>query len=355
MATRRDRYSVIVGEDLLSKADEYIGEHLEGRDVALITNPEVGRLYGPTVARALKRVCRLNVFTMPDGERYKNLTIAQRLFGELHRNRIDRNGLVVALGGGVVGDLSGFVAATYLRGIPWISIPTTLLALVDSSVGGKVGVNLRSGKNVVGAFHHPQAVLSDTSTLLTLPQRETNAGMAEVIKYALIGDVKLLGYLKTHLGHELDIGVLVEASVRDKARVVAADERESGYRRVLNLGHTLAHALETHTRYRSFLHGEAVAAGILYSAFVSKRLGKLEPHQIDEIAWLFRQSGLMVKLPLVSFRKLYRYFKTDKKVASGVLHFVIPVGLGRVQVVSDISESVYREAYQEFRAWYDKL
>lgn len=353
VATKKHSYTVTVGDDLLGNADEYLAEELSGKNIALITNPEVGRLYGFTVAKALKKICRINVFTMPDGERYKNLTIAHRLFAELHRAKIDRGGVVVALGGGVVGDMAGFVASTYLRGIPWVAIPTTLLSQVDSSIGGKVGVNLRAGKNIVGAFHQPNAVLSDVSSLLTLPQREMNAGMAEVIKYALIGDVKLLGYLKSHLGHELDNQFLVEASVKDKARVVAADERESGYRRVLNLGHTLAHALESHTRYRTFLHGEAVAAGILYSSFVAKRMKRLQMEQIEEIAWLFKQQGLMVKLPLITFQRLYRYFKGDKKVESGVLNFVIPVGIGRTEVRADIPEIVFKEAYQEFRDWYD--
>jgi 3-dehydroquinate synthase len=346
-------YSVAIGEGLLQRLDEHVPESLHGRAMAVISNPVVMRHYGKVVATALRRISPVHVLTVPDGERYKALATAGRLHGELARLGLDRSAVVVALGGGVIGDLAGFVAATFLRGVKLLHVPTTLLAQVDSSVGGKVAVNLREGKNLVGTFHQPAAVVADTETLATLPGREITAGLMEVIKYALLGDLHLWRYLVSHVDAPSDMewGLIVEASVKDKARVVAADERESGHRRVLNLGHTLAHALESVTRYRTYLHGEAVGIGIAFAELLSQRLRRQAVEHVDEVLELTRRAGLVIRLPRARFARIHDYFASDKKVKDGVLHFVLPVGLGRVQIVTGIPERAFREAYAALRRY----
>ncbi|MBI4860300.1 MAG: 3-dehydroquinate synthase, partial [Candidatus Riflebacteria bacterium] len=290
-------YTVSVGPDLLGQLGQLLPESLRGRKMALITNDTVGALYGKKVVEALGRIGPVRPISIPDGERYKSMPTATRLYADLIRDGLDRSGVVVALGGGVIGDLAGFVAATYLRGVRFVQIPTTLLAQVDASIGGKVAVNLREGKNLVGAFHQPVAVVADTRVLSTLPPRQLGAGMMEVVKYALLGDLHLWDYLKTHAKHRLDLDVVVEASVRDKARIVAADEREAGHRRVLNLGHTLGHALETVTGYRRYLHGEAVGIGIVFANLVAHRMRRQSNEHLAEVVDLLRLIGLEISLP----------------------------------------------------------
>jgi 3-dehydroquinate synthase len=342
-------YQVTVGDGILSHLDDFLPESLSGRPIVLITNEVVGRLHGKPVIAALKRVGTVHTITLPDGEAHKTLKTATRIYGELARLGLDRSSVVCALGGGVIGDMAGFVAATYLRGVRFVQIPTTLLAQVDASVGGKVGVNLPEGKNLVGAFHQPVAVIADTKTLATLPERELCAGMMEVVKYALIGDVPLSKYLRNHRTKEWDYELIVEASVRDKARVVAADEREAGHRRVLNLGHTLAHALEAVTRYRSYLHGEAVGIGLVYANLLAQHMRRLSPEVTEEVTELVQRIGLDIRLPRVPFSRIYSYFASDKKVSKGQLHFVLPVGAGRVQVVSGIPDSAFAAAYRSLQ------
>lgn len=342
-------YPVTVGDGALFCLHEHLPEGLHGRPVALITNRPVDTLHGRTALASLRKLGEVHKILVPDGEMHKNLETASQVFRELARLRLGRSAVIVALGGGVVGDLAGFVAATYMRGLRFVQLPTTLLAQVDSSVGGKVAVNLREGKNLVGTFHQPVAVVADTRTLATLPPREIASGMMEVVKYALIGDLQLWRYLKSHVGSP-DWNLIVEASVKDKARVVAADERESGHRRVLNLGHTLAHALESVTRYRKYLHGEAVGIGIIYASLLAQRLRRQSGDQVDEVIEILKRAGLSLKLPEVPFAKIYSYFATDKKMEDGALHFVLPVGVGRVQVVTGIPEHAFRDAYLALRA-----
>jgi 3-dehydroquinate synthase len=343
-------YPVTVGDGLLGQLDEVLPEPLHGRTMALVTNEKVDRLHGRATLAALKRLGTVHKVLIPDGERHKTLATAQRVYRQLVRNGIDRSGVVVALGGGVIGDLAGFVAATYLRGLRFVQLPTTLLAQVDASVGGKVAVNLAEGKNLVGAFHQPAAVVADTKTLDTLPRRELTAGMMEVIKYALLGDLHLWKYLKGHVDDHIDWSIVVEASVKDKARVVAADERESGHRRVLNLGHTLAHALESVTRYRKYLHGEAVGIGMVFASLLAQRLRRQSGDVVDEVIELVRRAGLEISLPEVPWSRIYPYFAADKKVQDGSLHFVLPVGLGRVQIITGIPEYAFRDAYLALKA-----
>lgn len=343
-------YPVTVGDGTLGSLHEHLPEDLQGRQLAVITNRTVDRLHGKTALASLRKIGTVHKIVIPEGETHKTLETASKVFRELARLKLDRGVVIIALGGGVVGDLAGFVAATYLRGVRFVQLPTTLLAQVDSSVGGKVAVNLREGKNLVGAFHQPVAVVADTRALDTLPQRELSAGMMEVIKYALIGDLHLWRYLKSHVDWNTDWAQIVESSVRDKARVVAADERESGHRRVLNLGHTLAHALESVTRYRRYLHGEAVGIGMIYASLLAQRLRRQSGDQVDEVIQLTKRAGLTLKLPDVPFSKVYEYFASDKKVEDGTLHFILPVGLGRVQVVTGIPEHAFRDAYLALRA-----
>lgn len=343
-------YPVAVGDGLLAQLDEVLPEAVRGRAMAVITNEKVDRLHGRAAIAALKRIGTVQKVVVPDGERHKTLGTAGRVYRELVRAGVDRSGVVVALGGGVVGDLAGFVAATYLRGLRFVQLPTTLLAQVDASVGGKVAVNLPEGKNLVGAFHQPVAVVADTRTLETLPKRELTSGLMEVIKYALLGDLHLWKYLKSHLDDHIDWSIVVEASVKDKARVVAADEREAGHRRVLNLGHTLAHALESVTRYRKYLHGEAVGLGMIFASLLAQRLRRQSGDEVDEVILLARRAGLEVTLPDVPWSRIYPYFAADKKVQDGTLHFVLPVGLGRVQIISGIPEYAFRDAYLALRA-----
>lgn len=343
-------YTVTVGDGSLAALHEHLPESLQGRTLVVITNKTVDRLYGKTAMASLRKLGPVHKILVPEGETQKSLETAGKVYRELAKLKVDRSAVIVALGGGVVGDLAGFVAATYLRGMRFVQLPTTLLAQVDSSVGGKVAVNLREGKNLVGAFHQPVAVVADTRALASLPARELAAGMMEVIKYALIGDLHLWRYLKTHVDGNLDWTQIVESSVKDKARVVAADERESGHRRVLNLGHTLAHALESVTRYKKYLHGEAVGIGMIYAALLAQRLRRQSGDQVDEVIELLKRAGLAIKLPDVPFAKIHSYFASDKKVEDGTLHFILPVGLGRVQVVTGIPEHAYRDAYLALRA-----
>ena len=343
-------YPVTVGDGTLAALHEHLPEGLHGRTMALVTNRTVDRLFGKQVMASLRKLGPVEKIVIAEGEQHKTLETAGGVYRELAKNKLDRGGVIVALGGGVVGDLAGFVAATYLRGVRFVQLPTTLLAQVDSSVGGKVAVNLPQGKNLVGAFHQPVAVVADTRTLDSLPKREIAAGMMEVIKYALIGDLHLWRYLKNHVDWNLDWTQIVESSVKDKARVVAADERESGHRRVLNLGHTLAHALESITRYKTYLHGEAVGIGMIYASLLAQRLRRQSGDQVDEVIELLRRAGLTIKLPAAPFAKIFSYFASDKKVEEGALHFVLPVGLGRVQIVTGIPEHAFRDAYLALRA-----
>jgi len=340
-------YMVTIGQGALDDLPEILPETLKGCTVVLITSETVGRLYGDRVAGRLRNLGPVHVFSIPDGEKAKSLATVTRIYGQMACAGIDRSAVVVSLGGGVVGDLAGFVASTYLRGVRFVQVPTTLLAQVDAAIGGKVGVNLKEGKNLVGAFYQPTAVVADTQTLGTLPLRELHAGMMEVVKYALIGDLELWKYLVSHT--DVDLDFIVEASVRDKAKVVAADEREAGHRRVLNLGHTLAHALEALTHYRSFLHGEAVGIGIIYAHLVAQRMGCQSSERTAEVIDLLKRAGLQIRLPRTPFSKIRPFFDIDKKVERGALHFVLPVGHGQVKPTKGIPDVVFLRAYEDLR------
>ena len=340
-------YPIYIGEGLLEHGD-LLRSHLSGRQVMIVTNDTVAPLYLQKVQRSIVEFqCHTTVLS--DGEQYKTWETLNRIFDALLENRCDRRVTILALGGGVIGDLTGFAAACYQRGVPFIQIPTTLLAQVDSSVGGKTGINHPLGKNMIGAFHQPNCVLIDTATLKTLPDRELSAGLAEVIKYGLIRDAEFLEWLEKNMKALLqrDTAALIEAierSCRNKAEVVAADERESGLRALLNLGHTFGHAVETGVGYGEWLHGEAIAAGMCMAADLSARLGWIDEADVARIAAIIRRAGLPVRAPAnLSPDRLMELMAVDKKVQDGKIHLVLLKSVGEAVITADYAPAMLRE------------
>jgi 3-dehydroquinate synthase len=329
-------YDIHIGPGLLGQPDQMTGI-FTSRHVAIVTNSVVAPLYLRQLAEPLRAAgVRITEIVLPDGESHKDWQTLNLIYDALLANRCDRSTTIVALGGGVVGDMAGFAAATYQRGVPYIQVPTTLLAQVDSSVGGKTGINHPRGKNMVGAFWQPGLVVADTDTLATLPDRELSAGLAEVIKYGLIRDLPFLEWLEANLDRLVarDAAALtyaIERSCANKAEVVAGDERESakdGGRALLNLGHTFGHAIETGVGYGEWLHGEAVAAGTVMAADLSRRLGWLDMDDVDRVRRLMSRAGLpTVGAPLGADVYL-DLMGHDKKVVAGSLRLVLLKRLG---------------------------
>ena len=332
-------YPIHIGTDLLSRVD-LLAPHIAGRQVAIVTNQTIAPLYLQTLQDTLADY-RVTPIVLPDGEAFKNWETLQLIFDGLLGARHDRRTTVLALGGGVIGDMAGFAAACYQRGVNFIQLPTTLLSQVDSSVGGKTGINHPLGKNMVGAFYQPQAVLIDTRSLETLPPRELSAGLAEVIKYGLICDEPFLGWLEENMSalRSLDQAALTEAIERScaaKARVVGADEKETGVRATLNLGHTFGHAIETQMGYGVWLHGEAVAAGTVMALEMSYRLGWINADERDRGIRLFQAAGLPVVPPReMTPAQFLEHMAVDKKVLDGQLRLVLLRSLGEAVVTSD--------------------
>jgi len=330
-------YPIHIGRDLLARA-ELILPHLKTRRVAIVTNDVVGPLYLDVLRGALEAAgVRVSAVVLPDGEAHKDWSTLNLIFDMLLAERCERSTTLVALGGGVVGDMGGFAAACYQRGMPFIQIPTTLLAQVDSSVGGKTAINHPLGKNMIGAFYQPRLVLADIDTLSTLPDRELSAGLAEVIKYGLIRDPAFLEWLEAELEalrarDPQALAYAIERSCRNKAEVVAADETEQGERALLNLGHTFGHAIETGLGYGEWLHGEAVAAGTMMAAELSCRLGWLQREDIERIAALFVRAGLPVWGPKLGAARYLELMAHDKKVEAGKLRLVLLREVGRAVI-----------------------
>jgi 3-dehydroquinate synthase len=331
-------YPILIGESLLSDA-RTLAAYISANDILLVTNTTVGPLYAQRVLQAFKgrRVVDLR---LPDGEQHKTLDNVSRVIDVMVANRFGRDCTVVALGGGVVGDLAGFAAACYQRGVAFAQMPTTLLSQVDSSVGGKTGVNHPGGKNLIGAFHQPRVVISDTTTLATLPPRELRAGLAEVIKYALIFDAGFLTWLEQNLDAllGLDPAALAHAIYRScelKAGVVLRDEHERGERALLNLGHTFGHAIETATGYTEWLHGEAVAAGMLIAADLSARIGLLPAADVQRVRTLLQRAGLAIAPPRMGADRALQLMSVDKKVRAGRIRLVLLEALGRARFTAD--------------------
>jgi 3-dehydroquinate synthase len=339
-------YPILIGADLL-QAGEQLAERVPQRDVLLVTNTVVGPLYAQTVKRALSGR-RIVEAVVPDGEPYKTLASASALFDVLIANRLGRDAVVLALGGGVVGDLAGFVAACYQRGVALVQLPTTLLAQVDSSVGGKTAVDHPGGKNLIGAFHQPQAVIADTAVLGTLPERELAAGLAEVIKYGLIRDAAFFDWIEQHIdalrtGDPAALAHAIQRCCEIKAEIVSRDEREQGERALLNLGHTFGHAIETASGYGEWLHGEAVGTGMLIAADMSERLGQLPASAVARVRTLLARAGLPVQAPRLGAARVLEYMRSDKKVHSGRLRLVLLGAVGRAMVSADYPDELLHQ------------
>lgn len=338
-------YPIYIGWNILHHLGELCAPLGFSKQASIVTNPEVGKLYGEAALSSLRQAgFEAVLLEVPEGEAEKSLKRAEALYRELLRHRMDRRSPLFALGGGVIGDLGGFVAATFMRGIPFVPIPTSLVAQVDSSIGGKVAVNLQEGKNLVGAFYQPRLVLADVNLLKTLPDRELRAGLVEVVKYGIIADKALFECLERNLDAILAkdsraLAHVVKASCRIKARVVEKDEREEGLRAILNFGHTVGHALEALTGYGPLRHGEAVAVGMVVAARLSHRRGLCPRADVERIRELLSRIGLSPALP-VHPRDVVEALFYDKKVREGVLHFVLTEGIGHATVspVEDVRE-----------------
>jgi 3-dehydroquinate synthase len=343
-------YPILIGESLLADGHT-VPAYISARDILLVSNTTVGPLYAESLQHSLRDRHVVDV-RLPDGEQHKTLDNVARVLDVMVANRFGRDSIVIALGGGVVGDLAGFAAACYQRGVAFAQVPTTLLSQVDSSVGGKTGVNHPGGKNLIGAFHQPRVVISDTATLGTLPLRELRAGLAEVIKYALVFDVGFLGWLEAHLDDllRLDPLLLAQAIHRCcelKAQVVLRDEHEHGERALLNLGHTFGHAIETATGYSEWLHGEAVAAGMVIAADMSARIGLLPKGDVQRVRDLLQRAGLATPPPRIGVDRAMQLMSVDKKVKAGRIRLVLLERLGEARFTAEYSDDALASTLAE--------
>jgi 3-dehydroquinate synthase len=348
------RYTVSIGHGLTELLPDLLAP-FAGRRLAVVASQRVWTLHGRRVTRALRKVGRAETIVVPDGERYKSRTTLNALHDRFLAAGLARDGLVLAVGGGVVGDLAGFAAATYMRGIDWIPIPTTLLSMVDSSIGGKVGLNHPLAKNLIGSFHQPRAVIIDPAFLATLTPRERQSGAYEVLKCAVLGDRALFDALAKApmrlLGWDhIELERAIAAACRIKAEVVERDEREAGLRRVLNLGHTVGHALEAVTEYRRFTHGEAVGWGTIAAAWLSMHRGLLAEPAFESIAAAVDRLGPRPRVSNLSVAALVAALKRDKKVQQGRVHFVLPTAIGRAVIRPDVDDADVRRALQVMAA-----
>lgn len=340
-------YPIHIGAGLLPQSALY-QPHIRGRQVMVVSNETVAPLYLDKLRDGLSGY-QLEQVILPDGEEFKNLDILNRIFDALLINRFNRNCCLVALGGGVVGDMAGFAAASYQRGVDLLQVPTTLLAQVDSSVGGKTGVNHPLGKNMIGAFHQPRCVVADTDTLNTLDDRQLAAGIAEVIKYGLIQDAGFFNWLEQNMDQLLSRSTetliyAIERSCQCKAEIVAADERESGKRALLNLGHTFGHAIETGTGYGTWLHGEGVAVGMAMAADLSARHGWLSAADVERIRALLTRAGLPVAPPAdISRQRFLELMSVDKKVDDSGLRLILMDAIGAAKVCADFDRKLLNQ------------
>lgn len=326
---------------------------LKGK-AAIVTNPRVGKLYGEAVSASLRSAgFEAIAITVPDGEEYKTIEVASTIYDGLIKHRMERSSAIVALGGGVIGDMAGFVAATYLRGVPFVQVPTTLLSQVDSSVGGKTGVNHPSGKNLIGAFYQPKAVFIDPDVLRTLDERELRAGLAEVIKYGVIWDEGFFSFLEENSEGLLSLNdVIIKAIERScsiKAEVVGADETESNLRAILNFGHTFGHAIESLSGYGNFRHGEAVAIGMVLASRFSARAGLCKDADAERIKALIGMMKLPTGPPAIKTGDWIAAMRLDKKVEGARLRFVLVNSIGRV-ILKEVNEAELRDFFSQYKA-----
>ena len=340
-------YEIFIGENILGGVGEFIADNFTPK-ILIVTQENIfdKRLTDSLDAHSIS----YRVATIPEGETSKNLHEAEKLYTRAIEFGLDRKSVVVALGGGVVGDLAGFVAATFMRGIPLIQIPTTLLAQVDSSVGGKTAVNHALGKNLIGAFHQPRAVFIDLKFLETLPEREIKSGLGEVVKYGVISDEKFFAYLEDNAEKILQrdlktLAHVVKRSCEIKAEVVGADEKESGLRRILNFGHTLAHAVEEETAYKKYRHGEAVAIGMIGAAAISRELGKTSAENVARLENLLKRFDMITTCAGLDADKLYDVTFRDKKTVGGVVNWVLMKNFGEVEICRDVPAQIVKKVF----------
>ncbi|MFY9562394.1 MAG: 3-dehydroquinate synthase [Terriglobales bacterium] len=354
VATPSRSYEVLLGSGLLAQAGEHFGKILGSRRAFVVTVPPVRRPWGKVLLKSLAAAgMQADVVEMPDGERFKRLATLEKLAEKLIKLGADRGATLIALGGGVICDVTGFLASVYMRGVDVIHVPTTVLAQVDAAIGGKTGVNLRSGKNLLGTFHQPRAVLIDPAALTTLPSREYRAGLYEALKCGIIGDPGLFRLFEDRRREILDrdplvVEKVIADSVRLKASVVSADEREGGLRQVLNLGHTIGHALETETHYAQLLHGEAVAWGMIAATHIALSTGRLDSVTAGRITSAILGFGRLPHMKVRTMRVVKR-LHSDKKTRHGVVHFILPREIGKVEIVSDVPAVIVRAAVEEIR------
>jgi 3-dehydroquinate synthase len=348
-------YEAIISSGLLLQAGHHLRRLLgTGKSLFVITVAPVRKRWSKKLTDSLAAAgFSAKILEMPDGERHKNVATVEALAEKLTRLGAERNAVILAFGGGVVGDVAGMLASVYMRGVDVVQIPTTVLAQVDASIGGKTGVNLRTGKNLLGTFHQPLAVLIDPSVLTTLPEREFRAGLYESAKCGVIGNPELFRRLERVQVKALrkDAAALqwvIAESVRLKAKVVSADEREGGLRRILNFGHTIGHALEAESNYQRFLHGEAVAWGMIGATHIAEATGRLDGKTANQITEAILALGPLPKVTAKS-RKILELLRTDKKTMHGAIHFVLPTRIGSVEIVNDVPESAILEAVDALR------
>lgn len=346
-------YDILIGRGILPRAAQFLPENLKPSRVVVITHPSINALYGKSLIESFARTgYAADCIEIPEGEASKSLAQAEIIYDRLMEWNCDRQSLLVALGGGVVGDLTGFIAATYFRGVPFIQVPTTLLSQVDSSVGGKTAVNHPRGKNIIGAFHQPRLVVIDLETLRTLPANEYRAGMAEIIKYGVIEDAELFAFLESHVEKILAQDTLcleriIETSCAIKARVVEKDETEGHYRMVLNFGHTIGHAIEALTGYSTMIHGDAVAIGMVHVAKLSQLTGRCAEQIPQRIRRLVAAFGLPTELPRFKAEEYIRTMSRDKKATQNKIRFVLVKDIGSVEIADDVPVDKIRAALIE--------
>jgi 3-dehydroquinate synthase len=343
-------YYIHIGADLLAQTGHLLKELGFNGKAVIITNPTVKNLYGISLRQSLiGNGFKTALLEVPEGEEYKSLDTAGRLYNELTEFGAERSTPVLALGGGVIGDVAGFVAATYMRGVPLVQLPTTLLAQVDSSIGGKVAVNHKQLKNEIGAFYQPRIVITDITTLQTLPPVELTSGLSEVIKYAIIKDKDFFTYLEEHLESiraldEKSLEYIVAVSARIKAEVVEKDEKDLGLRNILNFGHTLGHAIESVSDFK-ISHGQAVAMGMMVASGIANEIGVLENTCVVRIRKLLKRAGLMTKVPKLDLNQVLESAMHDKKVTGGKIRFVLPRGIGEVYITDEVNIKVVEKVW----------
>ena len=349
-------YDIFIGNRLDDHLKSFVANQKFSSNALLITDSNIEHLHAQKFIDLIQAVgLNVKLCTVDAGETSKSLSTAESIYTVAIKHKLDRKSAIFALGGGVVGDLAGFVAATFMRGVPFVQIPTTLLAQVDSSVGGKVAVNHQLGKNLIGAFYQPKAVFIDLDFLKTLPPREIASGLGEIVKYGVIADADFFCYLENHVNEILSldnptIEHIIARSCQIKADVVSRDERESGLRRILNFGHTIAHAVEEETHYQKYRHGEAVAIGMIGAAYIACSLGRLDQSAVERIQRLLDRLKMISHAENLNVEQIYCELFRDKKTVNGKINWVIPDSIGSVSIANDVPEAIVKAAIQKIIA-----